>query len=276
MQLQGLLRKLHSPRGVALIVALAAVALSVGLVIAAAPAPGAMLSGGLLILPALGIVAASKAPASAFNLEDIRARLHVALERVDRGIDAERAQTHEQIAAAQARRASVESRVEEKRQERQRRLAAGEDVAALNRGIREIREEVELAEDLIAGLEDKLRALEAENRTLVTETIPALYREMARLLIPPIAARWNRKAAELAEISKELVRAIADSRQEFSERSGSFVHVSSWEGFAQIPLLYLPGELERKPEDAFHYHCFMEAEKRRLQQLSGAGDGTQA
>jgi len=159
-------------------------------------------------------------------------------------IPAEIAATEGKIIEARATMASVESRVEEKRLERQQHLTEGQDVEAITREIGSLRAEQELAEDAILGLQGKVKALQAEELRLQVEDRPNLDRAIARLRLVPLVARYNKVAVQLAEVTEAIFQTMLAQRQAFSQFQSYPLDVSSWAGFAHVPRLSLDGRVE--------------------------------
>jgi hypothetical protein len=189
-------------------------------------------------------------PTELRTLEDQLTRV---IRRLDE-IPADIAATEGKIVEAKIAMASVESRVEEKRLERQQRLAEGQDVQALTREIGTIRAEQELAEDSILGLQAKVKSLQQEELRLQTEDRPNLDREIARRKLVPLVARYNEIAAQLAEVTEAIFQTMLTCRQSFSQFSSYPLNVSSWAAFSHVPCLSLDGRVE----DSWNTETFYE------------------
>ena len=189
----------------------------------------------------------------ATELRTLEEQLARAFRRLDM-IPAEIAATEAKIIEARATMASVESRVEEKRLERQQRLAEGQDVEAITREIGSLRTEQELAEDAILGLQAKVKSLQAEELRLQAEDRPTLDRAIARLKLVPLVARYNAIAGELAQVTEAIFQTMLAQRQAFSQFQSYPMDISSWAGFAHVPRLSLDGRCE----DFFNTETFYE------------------
>jgi len=209
--------------------------------------------------------------ADAAELRTLEEKLARMFRRIE-DIPAEIAATEGKIVEARATMASLESRAEERRLERQRRLAEGEDVAAITQEIATIRTEQELAEDSVLGLQAKVKLLQAEELRLQAEDRPNLDREIVRRKLVPLVAKYNGLAAELAEVTEAIFTTMMSCRQAFSQFSSYPVNVSSWAAFAHVPQLSLDGRVE----DFWNTETFYEQvrQARETQRRAEAAKGT--
>jgi len=165
-----------------------------------------------------------------------------AIEKRFREIPGEIALTQGRIEESRKRVESTEARVAEAREERQRLLAAGKKADKPSAEMRAIREDSEELQDLVLGLERRLGDLRAEEIALREEEKKCSY-EAARLAVIPLMNRYNAVAKELGGISKEIYLTSVKYREDLSEfRVNGLVSPSSWEGWATVSSLSLPGE----------------------------------
>jgi len=189
----------------------------------------------------------------ATELRTLEAKLEGVFRRIEY-IPEEITATEAKIVETKDTMISLESRVEEKRRERQQWLAEGQDVEAITREIGSLRTEQELAEDAILGLEAKVKSLRGEELRLQGEDRPQLDRAIARLKLVPLVARYNEVARQLAEVTEAIFTTMLAQRQAFSQFQSYPLDVSSWAGFAHVPRLSLDGRVE----DHFNTESFYE------------------
>jgi len=88
------------------------------------------------------------------------------------------------------------------REQRPTLLADGENVDKLNKRLKEIEEEIELKEDEVKGIQNKLPVLRQDLKTMCSNT-NVVYSQVVAYKIPDLYADYNKVAQKLAEKVKE-------------------------------------------------------------------------
>ncbi len=176
----------------------------------------------------------------------VRARI----KQIPQDVEANR----KKIEKAEADMTSVEARVETMREKRQGMLARGEDAAKISGEIKKVREEKELLEDQVIGLQNLVLNLAEEEKGL-REEIKKLAEELGRQKVSILIGPYNETAAKLALISEEILLTAMQYGQPVSEYTNSLFNISSFNAFMSIPRLSRTGE-EKPAEDAFNLRYF--------------------
>lgn len=138
-------------------------------------------------------------------------------------------------ADAVERQEKLQIQYESNRGERQLQLALGKDASQISKQVRELKDQSEIVEDEIIGLDMRLADLVGEKEALQKNLIETEV-EIGRSKLRPLVAAYNEKAAELADI----VESIWQLRIELNEGIQSPQAVYSTEGWDDNALSCIP------------------------------------
>jgi hypothetical protein len=116
--------------------------------------------------------------------------------------------------------------VEKAREERQGLLAEGKKIDAITTRIKAVREEQEILQDEIIGLEKKVEDLQKEDLTLLAKK-SSLAAEIVKESLPPLVEDYNQKAQVLARALREIYLLHLEYGQSFTELGSPHIGVSS-------------------------------------------------
>lgn len=164
------------------------------------------------------------------------------LEKRFRANEADIEETQERVENAKKRIQELREQYEKKRTARQESLASGKDTQTLNKEITTIREAIELREDEVIGLENKLKKLKEKSPDLIKE-LAETRDEIPRTKLVNLVPEYNKVASDLAVIVEEMwkLRLALDETHKYGF---AVVAPVPW-GFGalgHIQKLYLPGD----------------------------------
>lgn len=146
--------------------------------------------------------------------------------------------TEARIRDARGRSSEIEKEITSLREQRQTALAKGEDGSELSRKMKEIADESELKNDEITGLNNQLHKLKTEEAKLSSEFL-RLKRRVPQLQTLILAQEYNKLAAQLAEVVKELNKTSWQIEHDGNNGAANHVVFALKEGaLARIPKLY--------------------------------------
>jgi DNA repair exonuclease SbcCD ATPase subunit len=148
----------------------------------------------------------------------------------------------ERISATKERQEELSNKYEEARVKRQEILATGMDAKQTNKLIKDLKDEQELIEDELIGLDQRFKNLEAEGESLEKKETETEKNILQSKLIP-LAGEYNIAAAELATIVKKIWE-LRIALNEGYTGTPTILPSMGWDENALtcIPKMYLPHE----------------------------------
>jgi hypothetical protein len=132
--------------------------------------------------------------------------------------------------------------IENNRNERQRALVSGGKVDPISQRIEGLWKVCDITEDLILGLQTKVKELHVEKEKLLKDK-DLCRDEIIKTSLIPLKERYNKEAEALSTTEKEILCLMDSYDLSFGEGGwGRFISPSSWIGLRIIPRLSLQGE----------------------------------
>lgn len=175
------------------------------------------------------------------------------IEKQLENIENECSTTGQQLIEARKQMEKLNTEHETSRKERQVILANGGDPSKINARLKAIKDELEMVEDKIIGLEGRNEKLKEEEKILVEEQ-KEVRMNILKVQFKPLIEEYNEQASQLAQVVKK----IWDLRDALLEpyTGSSVIFPPAWEESAlnKIPKLFLPVQpLSNRDGDNYYF-----------------------